>query len=172
VASAPVLSDANYVPNGGTPLIDAAYETIKAVETAVAGRAQSPKVVICIQTDGEENSSRSHSWNDLTALIKEKTALGWQFNFMGAGIDAYQQGQRMGMAASNIVSYDHLNPAATEAAFVGRAAATASYSRGDVANMAIPAAEKAAAGDRFDPDRSRAAGPRRREKPIVDKITL
>jgi hypothetical protein len=33
-------------------------------------------VVICIQTDGQENSSTEHSWNELNALVKEKAALG------------------------------------------------------------------------------------------------
>jgi hypothetical protein len=64
-------------------------------------------VVICIQTDGQENSSTEHIWNELNALVKEKAALGWQFNFMGVGMDAYDQGARMGIAPAATVAYDH-----------------------------------------------------------------
>ncbi len=54
-------------------------------------------MVICIQTDGLENASTEHTWAELNLLIKEKAKLGWQFNFMGAGIDAYEQGRQMGI---------------------------------------------------------------------------
>jgi hypothetical protein len=184
VANVPPLTAETFQPRASTPLIDAAVKTIKAVEEAVAKRDVAPKVVICIQTDGQENCSTEHNWNELNALIKEKAALGWQFNFMGAGIDAYEQGARMGIAAQHTMSYDSASPAATMAAFSGRAARTASYAKGEVASMEIPTAEKVAAGDRFDahanpknparPKESRkpaapAASPR---KPIVDDIAL
>jgi hypothetical protein len=82
VANIPKLTRETFVPRASTPLIDAAYETIKAVERSVSGNPAT-KVVICIQTDGQENASTQHSWAELNALIKEKTAAGWQFNFMG-----------------------------------------------------------------------------------------
>src|SRR5215468_82268 len=91
------LTMESYQPGASTPLIDAAYKTIKAVEKSLNGR--SPKVVICIQTDGHENASTEHTWDELNALIKEKSAAGWQFNFLGTGIDAYDTGSRMGVAA-------------------------------------------------------------------------
>jgi hypothetical protein len=74
--------------------IDAAYKTIKAVEKSLNG--SNPKVVVCIQTDGHENASTEHTWDELNALIKEKSAAGWQFNFLGTGIDAYDTGAHMG----------------------------------------------------------------------------
>src|SRR5262245_33120582 len=55
------LDGVTYAPRGGTPLIDASFKTIKAVERKVAEFAQPPKVVICIQTDGEENASREYT---------------------------------------------------------------------------------------------------------------
>jgi hypothetical protein len=87
-------------------------------------------VVICIQTDGQENSSTEHSWNELNALVKEKAALGWQFNFMGVGIDAYDQGARMGIAPAATVAYDHRDPQATRAVFAASAENTRDYALG------------------------------------------
>lgn len=151
VSQVGVLDHSNYQPQGGTPLIDAAFKTIKAVERKAAEYATPPKVVICIQTDGEENSSREHSWDDLNALIKEKIGLGWQFNFMGAGIDAYKQGQRMGIAVASTVSYDHTNLRATMDSFSESAMNIRSFASGASANTAYSTAQKMRAGDKYDP---------------------
>ena len=151
VAKAVKLNNDNYQPRGATPLIDAAYKTIKAVEASLNGKQ--PKIVICIQTDGEENSSREHTWDELQDLIKEKTTLGWQFNFMGAGIDAYKRGHRMGIAASATVSYDHLSPHATRAVFGAQAMNTSSFASGARMYTLYSASQKSLAGDRFDPNR-------------------
>jgi len=147
---APRLDKHNYQPRAATPLIDAAYKTIRAVSDKLNGE-QGTQVVICIQTDGMENSSTQYTWDDLNALIKEKSALGWQFNFMGASIDAYEQGAKMGISVAGTMTYDSLDSAATQSAFKGRARATAMYASGVTANMSISSLEKRAAGDVFDP---------------------
>jgi hypothetical protein len=59
VVQAPKLSRENYVPRAGTPLIDAAVTTLKAVEASLE-KGGNPKVVMVIQTDGQENSSVKH----------------------------------------------------------------------------------------------------------------
>jgi hypothetical protein len=146
------LPSENYVPSAATPLIDAAYKTIQAVADSV--KDEETKVVICIQTDGQENSSTEHTWADLNALIKEKTALGWQFNFMGAGIDAYQQSAQMGIAAAATLSYDKHSPAATMSAFRAAASNTSQYASGQASNTNYSLAQKHAAGDRFHKQKS------------------
>jgi hypothetical protein len=97
-------------------------------------------------------------------LIKEKSEAGWQFNFMGAGIDAYQQGQRMGITAAQTMSYDSGDAEATKAAFAASATVTRSFSKGMSKDTSYSAAQKREAGDRFDP-----AEPKTK---IVDDITL
>jgi uncharacterized protein YegL len=149
VKTAPEISEKNYVPRGSTPLIDAAYTVIKAVETSLERYPGDTKVVICIQTDGQENSSWTYGWEQLSALIKQKQDLGWQFNFMGAGIDAYQQGAKMGLSAAQTVSYDHTSRQHTNSTFRGRAAATMAYASGQSATMSFSDDEKLAAGDKF-----------------------
>lgn len=180
VEDAASLTAATYQPNGGTPLIDAAYKTIKAVESAIGERKTTPKVVICIQTDGQENASIDHTWADLTALIKEKTALGWQFNFMGCGIDAYAQGSRMGIAAFNTMSYDRHSPEATRAAFSASARNTQMFASGMASTTAYSMAQRTASRDKHVPlDLRQATSPQSApqpkvvaRKPIVDDIKL
>jgi uncharacterized protein YegL len=148
LAEVPPLDRKVYVPHGCTPLIDAAYKGIKAVEKATEGDADT-KVVICIQTDGQENASREHTWEELNAIIKEKTAAGWQFNFMGASIDAYQQASRMGIGVGQTMSYDSQNAGATQAAFVASASNTRAYASGQSLNTGYSAGQKTAAHDAY-----------------------
>lgn len=177
VAQAPQLSKDNFVPRASTPLIDAAVKTIKAVEASLDGK-EAPNIVICIQTDGQENASSEHTWEELNALIKEKADAGWQFNFMGAGIDAYEQGARMGLSADSTLSYDSKDAFATRAAFSSRATAAADFSHRRRADMSFSADEKDAAGDRFrKPSTPPAGAPQRkrrslRQPSVVDDFSL
>jgi hypothetical protein len=175
------LTDASYQPRGSTPLIDASYKTIKAVETALAKRDDKPQIVICIQTDGYENASTEHSMADLNLLIKEKTGLGWQFVFMGAGIDAYTQGAQMGVPAAQTMSYDPSRKETTEAAFRASAHNTVEFARRMMPSAAFSAPQRAASGDSFvNRVKSLAKGlsnppakdGKSEKRPIVDDITL
>lgn len=151
ICDVPALTRKTYEPRAWTPLIDASVKTIKAVDEALAKRSDAPKVVVCIQTDGDENASTQYTWEDLNKLIKEKTEAGWQFNFMGAGLDAYKQGAKMGISASNTVSYDKNDSAATRASFRATAANTSMYASGAATDTAYSMSQKTAAGDKFVP---------------------
>ncbi len=146
------LNKQNYQPRGGTPLIDAAFKAIKATEKRAAEMSEAPKVVICIQTDGEENSSTQHSWDELNVLIKEKSDLGWQFNFMGVGIDAYRQAARLGIVAGRTMSYNQMDRVATHSAFAASASNTREWLSGARADTVYSMEQKLAAGDEHDPD--------------------
>lgn len=146
------LTDATYRCAGGTPLIEAAITTINALAAALPSKPDVSKIIVCIQTDGEENASgHEYTWDVLRALIAEKQKLGWEFNFLGAGIDAYQQGARMGVSTANTMSYDSSKMGTTREAFRDRGMAHASYSAGLSANTQISMSAKAASGDRFVP---------------------
>lgn len=148
IADVPDMTADDYHPRGGTPLIDAACTTIRAVAASLAdpAKAQRTKVVIAIQTDGEENQSIENSWDDLKALIGEKEKLGWEFVFMGAGIDAYAQGARMGIERSKTISYG-TDAASTKAAFAATARNTAAFASGRLTSMAYTEEQKSASGD-------------------------
>lgn len=145
------LTEATYLPRGGTPLIDAAVKTIRATSAALNGG--NDRVVVCIQTDGQENSSSEHTLEELRALIAEKAAAGWQFLFMGAGIDAYAQGAALGIPTANTMSYDHTQAATTDAAFTASARNTMSFGSGRAGSAAYSVSQRRAAGDRFWPAR-------------------
>lgn len=157
VAQVKPLTDATFIPRDMTNLIDSAYETIKAVEASEESKTH--KIIICIQTDGEENSSRKHNWEELNSLIKEKQEAGWQFNFMGAGIDAYKQASRMGISTANTMSYNSSDKAATFSAYTARASSHASFAMGRSTDTTISLNEKMAAGDKFDPALKTASKP-------------
>lgn len=152
------LTNATYQPRGGTPLIDACVKTINAVEESLTKRDDKPKVVICFQTDGEENSSRQHTWEGLNALIAKKTAEGWQFNFMGAGINAYTQATRMGIQAESTTGYDRTNLHATKSAFASTAHNTMAFARGAAHNTSYLSSQRASFGDKFSPPPSGGLG--------------
>ncbi len=161
------LTDATFVPRDMTPLIDASVKTIKAVEKQVKG--EDIKVVICILTDGQENASTEYTWKDLSTLIAKKRKKGWQFNFMGAGIDAYDQGARMGVRRGETVSYDSMSPIGTRSAFVETAANTAQWRRGVRGSTAYTAEQKTSAGDKYD---TAAKGQLEETVVAVDDFTL
>ena len=91
------LTTSNYRPGAATPLIDASVKIIKATEDAARKRGDEPSVLVVIQTDGYENASVEFTSAYLTALIKEKTAAGWQFVFLGAGLDAFDAARDAGI---------------------------------------------------------------------------
>lgn len=168
------LTDGTYVPRANTPLVDAFVKLIKATEEQVAKRTDSPRVIVVAQTDGEENCSHEYTTADLTALIKRKTADGWEFVFMGANIDAYQAGHRFGVSVGSTVSYDSTRSAS---AFQGLAQNTAAFAMGTSASMGYSNSQKFAAGDTFVPRPQPTAAavlPKRpkRRPPVADDITL
>jgi hypothetical protein len=179
IAEVKKLTRDTYQPRASTPLIDAAFKTIAAVEASLVSEP-AERVVICIQTDGHENASTEHDWNELNALVKEKAAKGWQFNFMGVGIDAYDQGARMGIAPAATMAYDHRSAEATRAAFSASAENAREYALGRAARTVFCEAQKRSAGDRFadlfkgEPKSDKPAKREKGElkKGIVDDINL
>lgn len=108
IDSIPELTKETYVPGAATPLIDASMKAIKATEAKVSelGLADKANIVVAIQTDGHENASREFTRDQLVAEIKDKTAKGWLFQFLGAGIDAFASAQSLGINARNTLGYD------------------------------------------------------------------
>jgi len=139
------LSRDSFVPRGGTPLYDAVAASINAV---VAGKPTG-KVVFVIITDGAENSSREYTREQVFDLVNRQRTAGWEFVFMGANVDAYEVGARLGVAAASSYNY------AADAAGVARAYAAVSrtttrYRRDMLASMDMSTAD-AASGSAPDP---------------------
>lgn len=118
------LNDETYQPAALTPLYDAIGQTIRALEAKLDGKKKQTALVV-IQTDGQENHSKEFSQAGIFALIDEKKKVGWTFVFLGADQDAWLAGQKLGLDAGNVVSY---NSAQTKRAFNRVANATSYYS--------------------------------------------
>ena len=97
---APRLDHEHYQPTGATPLYDAMWQSMDLM------KAHQGQVLFIVQTDGEENSSKTATRQQIVDRVAEKTAAGWQFVYLGCDIDAMQQGGELGIAAGNTMSYD------------------------------------------------------------------
>src|SRR5574343_431424 len=106
-----------YVPNGGTPLLEAIGRTIESLDNVEEVKTsknplvaflsksdiENAKIVMIIQTDGEETDWNSpYTKQKVTEMIKEREERGnWTFVFLGAGIDAISEGMKMGINAKS-----------------------------------------------------------------------
>jgi hypothetical protein len=90
-----------YTPNYGTPLYDAIGKTILEVEKLATKKKD--KILIVIQTDGQENSSKEFSRDQIKKMIEDRKSKKWEFVFLGADLDAATLGQSVGVAKT--VSY-------------------------------------------------------------------
>lgn len=103
------MSEKDYFVGGSTALLDAIGTTIDKLirvqrHTAEDYRAQ--KVIFVIITDGEENSSRKYSYDQVKAKIEhEKEAYGWEFIFLGANMDAVKTASQFGIHADRAAEY-------------------------------------------------------------------
>ena len=58
------------------------------------------KGFLVIATDGNENASRKHKYEDVTAMVKKAEKEGWVTIFLGANMDAWEQGNKLGLSGS------------------------------------------------------------------------
>lgn len=119
------LDHDTFVPRGSTALLDAIGDTIDRLGKRFANSSADQKpghVAVAILTDGEENSSRRFTWQDIAARISHQTEkYQWDFLFLGAGVDAIATAAKMSIAAHNSAQYS--------ADATGQYAASASLSR-------------------------------------------
>lgn len=104
------LTMATYRPMGGTALLDAIGETVTRTgeRLAALSEAERPdKVLVVIITDGEENSSRIYTRQQVFDMIShQQDVYNWQFVFIGANQDAIATGAGIGIRAMNTMSFD------------------------------------------------------------------
>lgn len=143
------LDTKSYRPQGGTPLIDAAYDTIKLVDSSIYSKQPEVRKVVCILTDGEENSSRKYSLMQLQDLVKEKTEEGWAFNFMGASFDGYAGVAGKVFGVANSMMYDSKDASATQQAFYASSTNARRFGSFTEANTSFTPIQKQASKDAF-----------------------
>jgi Mg-chelatase subunit ChlD len=132
VAEAVPLDLDAYVPGGGTALLDAIGHTIDRLGQRFAALPEADRpdhVTLAILTDGEENSSSSYTWLDVSKRIQHQTeTYSWEFLFLGAGQDAIATAAKMHIHPANASSF--------VADTAGQEAAMASFSRKSIGTRA------------------------------------
>lgn len=109
VNSATELTDKNYLPRGGTALLDAVAMAINKTNQKIATLDEDKrpdKVLIITITDGEENSSHEYSGKVVKEMVEhQSTKWKWEFAYIGANQDAWTVGSSMGLAAGRTMNY-------------------------------------------------------------------
>lgn len=132
------LSAEDYVPGGGTALLDAIGKTITTLETATGGlhlgvrEAPKPdKVILVIVTDGEENSSRLYTNAAIREMIKAREATGrWETIYLGANQDSFSVASQIGTKMCNTANWNATTSDGLAKAFASASMHTASYRAG------------------------------------------
>lgn len=97
------------IPRGGTALLDALGSAIANEGNALRLMQDAERpglVVFVVVTDGEENSSREYTLEQIKASITtQQETYGWKFIFLGANQDAFKTGATMGFGANSTSSF-------------------------------------------------------------------
>lgn len=111
ISEAIPLDRTTFVPRGGTPLLDATGLTIGRVmvdqQSRVAAGIQACDIVFVTVTDGEENQSHEFNLEQVRTLVNDRTADGWQFVYLSAGLDAYADAGRLGYSTGASQAWAH-----------------------------------------------------------------
>lgn len=104
------LTDADYVPNGGTPLLDAIGHGIERLKTEIGDELGSDDVsiLVTIFTDGEENSSKKFTKEQIKTMIDHFSAdKKWTFSFIGCGSldNVTATSGQLGIKSSNTLAF-------------------------------------------------------------------
>lgn len=101
LASLEHLHEGTYQPHGNTALYDGIGKTIESVGARLRmmpEEARPARVLVMVQTDGEENASRSFSRWQITSMINhQRTKYNWNFVFIGASESAVAGAVAMGV---------------------------------------------------------------------------
>lgn len=104
------LTEEDYIPDGGTPLLDSigyGIEEIKKFHGDKLGD-DNLKIIVTVFTDGDENSSKKWKHADISQMVKHFEEDGrWTFTFVGCGSleNVTKTSGTLGIAANNTVAY-------------------------------------------------------------------
>lgn len=107
IKKAEILTKNVWFPRGSTALFDAVGKTIMTEKGNLKklGVEAPAKVLVCIVTDGQENSSHEYNSSSIKKLIKECEDDNWNFIFLAANQDAFATGGSFGMSVGNTFNY-------------------------------------------------------------------
>lgn len=98
------------LPRGSTALNDALGVAIVSTGTRLASMPEDErpgKVIVCVVTDGQENSSQEYSIGAIREMITKQTdEYGWEFMFLAANIDAFATAGQYNLGHAATLQYD------------------------------------------------------------------
>jgi uncharacterized protein YegL len=104
------FTENDFAPRGTTALLDGIGFTIANLGERLANMEEDErpsKVIVCIITDGYENSSREYTKEQIEEMIKtQEDVYNWDVTFMGAGLDAVSVAMSYGIKGGKAMSYD------------------------------------------------------------------
>jgi uncharacterized protein YegL len=107
------VSQFDYECNGWTALRDAIGYTIKDVGCKLNEMAEEDrpeKIQVMILTDGEENSSKNYSPEQVKEMVEHQTEkYSWLFTYVGSNQDAILAGSQLGIARGLCANYSDNN---------------------------------------------------------------
>lgn len=133
LAEVPLLDRSTYVPRGSTALLDAIGRTLNEQGQRIAAEKWADLVIVCIITDGEENSSREFTLERIREMTSHAEANGWKFVYLGANQDAIRAAQNLGMVRAMASTYD-ASSVGTRAAYATTSLNVADLRAGNLMN--------------------------------------
>ena len=104
------MTERQYYVGGCTALLDAigdAVHHIGNVHKYAREEDRPAKTVFVITTDGMENASRRHTYDEVRRMIeRQREKYGWEFLFLGANMDAVSAARRFGIREDRAVRYE------------------------------------------------------------------
>lgn len=101
LSAVPKLDVKTFQPRGSTALFDAVGRTLAEQRLRLLSDPWADLVVVCILTDGHENSSREYTRQSVQQLTAEAETKGWKFVYLGANQDAFAVSKDLGMRKSS-----------------------------------------------------------------------
>lgn len=103
------INSKTYIPSGMTALLDSVGTTISEVGVRLDNTPEDEKpenVIVCILTDGEENSSVEYTTDKIKEMIEhQKEKYNWNFIFLAANQDAFKEGSKLGIDGKDTFNY-------------------------------------------------------------------
>ena len=93
------LTNKEYYTRGSTALLDAIGKSISYMD-----ELNKKKVIFIITTDGYENSSTKYTKEEIKKQISIHD--NWEFIYIGANIDSYQEASSIGIKTTNTANYE------------------------------------------------------------------
>ena len=130
------LTEADYQPSGGTPLLDAIGRAVERCDLRAAESPDEDQVLVVI-TDGHENASTDYSGPVVSNLLDARQESGWSVLFLGANQDAATTGTAMKMKQGNVRDFDATDSGVHEAIAMASTAVFEHRSRGKAERHAL-----------------------------------